>query len=139
MQKVIVKSKMRIAKVLEDGFECEPLGKQGFIRKGYYIRDNLLRGIESRQGKVISITLENVSEDIIKLSKERVLDNYCIFFVVAYDVFDNGFYTKEYDDNDNIFSRTFFYKGRGLITLPELKESNRFEPGDCIKVTVRGF
>lgn len=139
MQRVIVTSKMSIARAIPDGFECHTIVDRRLIKKSYVVRDNILKSINNifKRNSEISIRIENITEKEIKNSEDLIEEKEITFFVVVYETVSNGIYTKEYDADENLFKRTFFYQGRGLITLPELEKSNRFEQGDCLKVGLK--
>lgn len=139
MQKVTVISKMSIATLLPDGFECHDIEDKRLIKKSYFIRDNIFKNTNHPFNKedIIKIRIENISEKEIKNSEDYIDEKMASFYAVVYESVSNGIYTKEYDSEENLFKRTFFYRGRGLITLPEFEKSNRFEQGDCLKIILR--
>ena len=91
---------------------------------------------------IINIKISYIDPELIKEIKEKIIEKegYVKWISIVYDTSTYGFFTKEYDPNEDRFKRLFTYQYRTHLTDTIYlnnsfkKNLNPFEVGDVISI-----
>ena len=130
LEKFKLNYELKIVEIIKGGF----IGKSEEFRKNSKIQDNYCFDKNPfNKDDEVEIKIETVDKEEIK--EDRISKKSVIFYCIVNEVSLNGFYTKKYKEEENLFKRVFFEEIRGFVTLPDEK-MNRFEMGDILRIEV---
>ena len=124
---------MKVTDIVADGIIMIGEQDKTLIPRLFFLRDKSLNN-NFNKNQLIEISIENITKEDMG---EDIVNKSIILYAVVNVVCSGGIWTKYYDEDKGAFHKTFFYDGKGLITLPTLRKGNPFEIGDFVKMEIK--